>query len=101
MRACHEHQGLHSPDAGVKFKNYQLAATYAHELLNQSLKLRAATYDARAVATLIPPRLFHYAHVPRDAAHLQHLAAALQDAGPRRQVCGRLPAGGAAVRSSA
>ena len=77
----HPLQGLHSPDAGVKFKNYVASAQYAHELINESLLFRRG-------AGPIPPRLFHYNHVARNASRLAALAAALLDEGPPGRVCG-------------
>lgn len=77
----HPLQGLHSPDAGVKFKPYFKAAEYAHELINESLRFRRG--DAG-----IPSRLFHYNHVARNASRLETLAASLLDRGPVGRVCG-------------
>lgn len=79
----HPLQGLHSPNAGVRFKNYHLSAEYAHELLNASRHL----LHAPAGAGTIPPRLFHYA-MQRNASFLGNLTAALVYTPPGEQLCG-------------
>ena len=81
----HPLQGLHSPDAGVKFKNYFKGAEYAHELINESILFRRG-------AGPIPPRLFHYNHIKRNASHLGALAESLLDEGAPGRICGVAPA---------